>query len=95
MSLILKIFVRPPRTFHTLYRVEQKVSSYLQQILTQRETERLNRTHAYIYLNRVATTVGHDGSKSNMFHMALSRRVVWSRDKIRLHFAQHKSVQET
>jgi hypothetical protein len=43
-------------------------------------------------LNRVMKTAAHDTSKRCMFVMALSRHIVWSWDKINLHFAQHMEV---
>lgn len=79
---------------HIVHSLENstKVSGYLEHILKQREIESPNRTHAYIYFNRAMKVVVHDSSKRYMFLAALSRHSVRSRDKISLHFAQHKGV---
>ena len=90
MTCMLKIFVRLLRMLYTVYKETQNVYGYLQQILWQREIERPNSTYANIYLNRVTKIVVHDSSKSCMFLMALRRHIVWSSDKINLHFAQHR-----
>jgi len=63
---------------YTVYKEEQKVYGYLQQILRQREIERPNSTYANIYFNRVMKIVVQDSSKSCMFLLALRRHIVWS-----------------